>query len=75
MKLKRDFLLLTWKKFYVIILIIIFLLAIHNIISYYFDIDEPVLFLLGAIIIPVYFLISLIYTILNKLSRKRFYRK
>jgi len=75
MNLKKIFL-LSWKR--TAILIIIWMVAVffHNIISSFFieilnlDFEEPVFFLIAIIIIPVYFIISFIYTLFKRVKKK-----
>jgi len=47
--------------------------AIYGVFSDYFDRslgDEPVFFILAVFVIPLYFIISLVYTVIRKVSKR-----
>jgi len=67
----RNILLLTWKKILLILVAWVYAVLLHNLVyglfKDYFDRhggDEPFFFLIAIIVIPLYVLISLIYTII-----------
>lgn len=62
MKFKNMFL-LSWKRFAIVLLIFIASVFFHNIISGLTGIDEPVFFIVSVIIVPVYLIISGIYSL------------
>jgi len=62
---------LTWKKLWILIVSGFIAIMLHNAFYAIFNIEEPVFFLIAVIIIPFYFIISLIYTIILKLTIKR----
>ncbi len=72
---KTNFFLLSWKKAGIVLIVWIVAVVIHNfgsaIISAILgrEFDEPVFFLIVTIGIPVYFIVSIIYTIIKKLKR------
>jgi len=73
MKLDKYFL-LTWRRVLWIAAIWVTAAILHNLVyalfySYFKGVngDEPVFFIIAAIIIPGYFLVSLIYTIVRKI--------
>lgn len=77
MKIRKVFL-LTWKKALLIFGAFVVAVLLHNIVyglfKSYFDRhggDEPFFFLIAVIVIPLYLLISLIYTLVFYLKKKR----
>ena len=73
----NKYLLLTWKKFFWIILVWFLAVVLHNVIygifKTWFDAhggDEFVFFIIAMIIIPIYFIVMFIYTIVKKIKRK-----
>jgi len=75
MKLEKYFL-LNWKKVLIIVVAWFLAVILHNMIyafiMYFFKVDfeEPVFFILAVIIIPLYFITAIIYTIIKKLKKK-----
>ncbi len=69
-----KFFLLSWKRILIIICAWILSFILHNVIYGLFkeffsraNADEPVFFLLAVIVIPLYFIISLVYTAVKKI--------
>ncbi len=68
--------LLSWKKVAIIIIAWIASVVLHNLVyvifSDYFNAtiggDEPFFFLIAIFVIPTYLVVSIIYTIINKLK-------
>ena len=73
--MQKDFLkkyfLLTWKKGLLIIVLWIISVIIHNFISGLFNIEESVFFIIAIFIIPLYFIVCLIYSIFKWLKGKK----
>jgi len=76
MKLDR-YLLLSWKRVLIIACVWVLSVLLHNLIYGLFyehfsrtGGDEPVFFILAVIVIPLYFIISLLYTVI-RLVRSR----
>lgn len=76
MKLDK-YLLLSWKRVLIIACAWMLSVLLHNLIyGLFYDYfrrtggDEPVFFILAVIVIPIYFIISLVYTLI-KLVRSR----
>lgn len=65
-KRSQKFLLLTWKSFFVMAIAWLLSVSLHNFVSGLINKEEPFFFILAVIIIPAYFIISLIYTIIKK---------
>lgn len=68
--------LLSWKKVAIIIIAWIASVILHNIVyAIFYDYfnatiggDEPFFFLIAIFVIPTYLVVSIIYTIINKLK-------
>lgn len=66
----EKWLLLSWKRVAVIVAMWFIAVILHNAIYGIFLIEEPVLFIFAVIILPIYFLISIIYTVIKLAMRK-----
>ena len=66
----EKYLYLNIRKLGIIVLTFIIALLIHNFFYYLFDIEEPIFFLLATFVIPIYFLVSVIYTIFHHVRRR-----
>ena len=74
--MKYDkYLLLSWKRALILacawLLSVLLLNVIYGLFSNYFDHtlgDEPAFFILAVLVIPLYFLVSLLYTLISKVS-------
>lgn len=72
-----KFFLLTWKKIFIGIIAWFIAVIIHNLIYAFFmgvlniDFDEPFFFIIAIFVIPLYFLISIVYTLIKLVKRKR----
>jgi len=80
LKLKNkisNFFILSWKKTAIALIIWTLSVFLHNIIygffDYFFNIkfEEAFFFITAVIIIPLYFIISILYTFYRKLSCKK----
>ena len=65
----EDYLFLDIKKTGAIVFAFIIAVLLHNFIYALFNFEEPVFFLLAAVVIPIYFLISIIYTIFHHIKK------
>jgi len=68
---QKDFFILTWKKTAIILIIWILSTFFHNILSDVFEIATVVFFIVSVFVIPLYFVFSVIYTLLKRKSKKR----
>ncbi len=72
---KTNLFLLSWKKTGIVLIVWIVAGLLHNLIYAFFvgvlgiEFEEPVFFLLATIVIPVYFVICVVYTIIKKIKR------
>lgn len=69
MKIKK-LLLLSWGKFGIILAGEVAFVILHNIMSGVTGIEDAVFFILAIFIIPVYFIISFIYSIVYTIKTK-----
>ena len=72
-KNKLDkWLLLSWKRFILLVVIWIVAVVMHNLIYAFFigvlgiEFEEPVFFIIATIVIPAYFIISVVYSLIKK---------
>lgn len=68
MKIKKldKWFLLSWKKTAIALIIWIGAVFFHNLVSALINIEEPVFFIVSVIVIPIYFIISIIYSIFKR---------
>ncbi len=71
----EKYLLLNAKNLVIIIISFIVAIVLHNLISGLFNIEEAVFFILAVIVIPLYFLVSVGYTIFHHVKRGTFSKK
>ncbi len=74
----KNIFLLSWKKTAIALILFIVFVFMHNLVyglfiylfgeNFWGNGDEPVFFILAVIVIPLYFIISIIYTIYLKMS-------
>jgi len=72
---KTNFFLLSWKKTGIALIAFVIAVVIHNLAYAFFlgilgiEFEEPVFFLFATIGIPLYFIISVIYTLIKKIKK------
>ncbi|MCK5043583.1 hypothetical protein KAR52_01100 [Candidatus Pacearchaeota archaeon] len=73
---KTNFFLLTWKKTGITLMIWVGAVVIHNLVYAFFlgvfniEFEEPVFFTLAVLIIPIYFIVCLIYSLIKLVKKK-----
>ena len=65
----EKYLLLNWKKILIIIGAWFLAVILHNAFYALFNVEEAVFFILAVIIIPIYFITAIIYTIIKKIKK------
>jgi len=71
MKFKFDkYLLLTWRKAWIIVVAGFVSILLHNIWYMIFGFEEAVFLILVAMVIPAYFLVTLVYSLVKKFGKK-----
>jgi hypothetical protein len=66
----KDLFLLSWKKLVIVLVAGFISIILHNVFSALFGLEEAIFFIIAVLVIPIYFIISVVYTILNKLIKK-----
>jgi len=69
MKLDKYFL-FSWRKMWLIVVIGFISIVLHNVISGLFNVEEALFFIITIFVIPIYFLIVLIYTLVYHIRKK-----
>lgn len=69
-KLDKLFL-FSWKKLGISIVVGFVSIMLHNLIYALFNFEEPLFFIIAVIIVPLYFVILIIYNLINIIKRKR----
>lgn len=69
MNLKKYFL-LNWKKTWIIVISWFILVMLHNLISALFSCEEAFFFILAGVIMPVYIIISIVYSLVYIVRKK-----
>lgn len=70
MKTKKldKYFLLSWRKAWIIVVGWFLAVMLHNAISALFNFEEAVFFIIAVILMPIYFLIVLVYSLIKKLK-------
>jgi len=67
----NKFFLLSWRKLWILVVSGFFSIILHNLISGLLKVEEAFFFIIVVFIIPIYFLISVLFTGANYLRKKR----
>ncbi len=77
-KIRWDkYLLLTWKKTAIALMIWIIAVFFHNIVYaissgvFQIKIEDPFFFSIAVILIPIYFIVSIIYTFVKRTKKRK----
>lgn len=68
-KLDKWFL-LSWRKLWVVVVVGIVSAILHNLIYALFNVEEAFFFIIVIFLLPLYFIIMILYTIINKIKRR-----
>ena len=74
MKRKNNFdkwFLLSWRKAWIIVVVGFVSIVLHNFWYPIFGFEEAVFFILVVLVIPAYFIITVVYTLIRKLKKKK----
>jgi hypothetical protein len=66
----KKFFTLNWKNFGIAVIVWVVSVIVHNFWYGIFGFEEAVFFSIAVFIVPLYLIISIIYTIVEKLMRK-----
>ena len=67
----KDLFLFSWKKLWIIVVAGFISIIFHNAISSLFNVEEAFFFIIVIFVIPIYFVIMIIYSIIYKLMGKK----
>ena len=62
---------LSWKNIIIMIVAWIIAVLLHNAIGALFNFEEAFFFIVAIFVIPIYFIVSLVYTVIIKLRGKK----
>ena len=68
-KLDKWFL-LSWRKLWMVIIAGFVSIILHNLIYALFNVEEAFFFIIVIFLLPLYFIIMILYTIINKIKRR-----
>ena len=69
-KNKENFFQLTWKKAWILVVGGFISILLHNLWYVVFGWEEAIFFVIVVFLIPLYFLIAVIYSIINMIKRR-----
>ncbi len=67
----KDLFLISWKKLWIIVVGGFVSILLHNIISALLNVEEAFFFILVIFVIPIYFLVMVVYSIVYWLMRRK----
>lgn len=67
----KDLFLISWRKLWIIVVAGFFSIMLHNAIYGLFNVEESFFFIIVIFVIPIYFLIMIVYSIIYKLMKKK----
>lgn len=65
-----KWLLLSWKKVWIVVVTGFVSIILHNLIFALFNVEEAFFFIIVVFLLPLYFIIMILYTIINKIKRR-----
>ena len=66
----KDLFLFTWKKLWIIIIVGFVSIILHNLLSALLGVEEAFFFIIVVFVIPIYFLIVIVYSIVYKIRNR-----
>ena len=67
----KNLFLFSWRKLWIIVVAGFFSIMLHNAIYGLFNVEEAFFFIVVVFVIPIYFLIMVVYSIIYKLMKKK----
>jgi len=67
----KDLFLISWRKLWIIVVGGFVSILLHNIISALLNVEEAFFFILVIFVIPIYFLVMVVYSIVYWLMRRK----
>ncbi|MBU4116782.1 MAG: hypothetical protein KKG94_03465 [Nanoarchaeota archaeon] len=62
--------LLSWRKLWIVVVTGFVSIILHNLIFALFNVEEAFFFIIVVFLLPLYFIIMILYTIINKIKRR-----
>ena len=67
----KDLFLFSWRKLWIIVVAGFVSILLHNAIDALFGVEEAFFFIIVIFVIPIYFILMVIYSIIYKLVKKK----
>jgi len=67
----KDLFLISWRKLWIIVVGGFVSILLHNIISALLNVEEAFFFILVIFVLPIYFLVMVVYSIVYWLMRRK----
>jgi len=67
----KSFFLLSWKKLWILVVSGFASIILHNLISGLMKVEEAFFFVIVVFIIPTYFLIAVLFTVINFIKNRK----
>ncbi|MFH1522180.1 MAG: hypothetical protein ABIF18_04450 [archaeon] len=67
----KDLFLFSWKKLWIIVVVGFISIILHNVIYALFNVEEAFFFILAVLVIPIYFLVIIIYSLIYKFTKRK----
>lgn len=67
----KDLFLISWRKLWVLVVGGFVSILLHNAIYALFNVEEAFFFILVIFVIPIYFLIVVVYSLIYKFTKKK----
>ena len=67
----KDLFLISWRKLWIIVVAGFVSILLHNAIYGLFGVEDAFFFIIVIFVIPIYFLVMVIYSIIYKLRKKK----
>ena len=67
----NNIFLLTWKKFGFSIGAFVIAVILHNVVSEIFHFEEALFFIIAVFLVPLWIVISIIYTLIHYLKKRK----
>ena len=65
----KDWFLLSWKKLLIVVVVFVVSVLLHNFIYGLFGIEEAFFFIIAVFVIPIYLIVSIIYSLVKKYKK------
>ena len=66
----KELFTLSWKKFGITVIAFVVSVILHNLLSASIGVEEPVFFIIAVIILPLYLIIAIIYSLIRAIVHR-----